>query len=142
MSHGIRLQTVFSGCLRRSLCVLIKNCAIKNLKNELKEQLSKKSSRLLVDQMIGYLNIILINSFKHYNISFTAVRQFFPLNNLLHKLFYKYLLRKYSSLPKIYSYIETHFKNQGKLMANNKFLLRITGINSLSFATSYSAPFK
>ena len=117
-----RVQKMFLYCLGRSFYVLMQRRCIKNLRNKLKVQLSKKNSWLAVDQMIGYLNSIIINSFKQYNISFTIVRQLLSLNNLVHKLFYKYLLRKYSSLPNIYSYIKTHFQNQSSFGAKNKFL--------------------
>lgn len=133
-----KVQTMFSGYLDRSFYVLIQNYGIKNLRNKLKAQLSKKNSCLNVDQMICYLNAIILNSFKQYNISFTTVRQFFSLNNLLHKLFYKYLLRKYSSLPKIYSYIKTHFKNQGRFKAKNKCLFRVTGTNFSNSVNLYN----
>jgi hypothetical protein len=54
------------------------------------------------------------------------------LNNLLHKLFYKYLLRKYSSTPKIYSYIKINFIDQNRFTAKNKVLLRVTDIKPLN----------
>jgi hypothetical protein len=88
--------------------------------------------------MIGYLNNVMIDSLKRYNISFIVVRPFFLLNSLLHKLFYKYLLRKYSSLPKIYSYIRTYFRNQGSAKAKNKCLFKVINANFLNSADSYS----
>jgi hypothetical protein len=53
-----------------------------------------------------------------------------PLNNLLHKLFYKYLLRKFSSTPKIYTFIETKFRSQNRFTAGNKVLLKVNDINA------------
>lgn len=82
--------------------------------------------------------MILTNLFKQHDIRFTIMIQLFSLSNLLHKLFYKYLLRKYSSLPKIYSHINPQFKNQGRFNIKNQFLFRITSINSLNSASLYS----
>lgn len=138
-SVATRVQTIFSGYLCRSLYVLIQNRCIKNLRDKLKRQLSKKNSCLAVDQMISSVNTTLINSFERYTVSFAVVRQFFSLKNLLHKLFYKYLLRKYSSLSKIYSYIKTHFKNQDSFRTKNNYLLRIIGINFSKLADFYGA---
>lgn len=129
---GIGVKVVSSGYLRRSFYVLIQNRGIRNLRDKLKARLSKKNSGLAVNQMISDLNTILVNSFKYYNMGITVKRQLFSLNDLLHKLFYKYLLRKYSSLPKIYSCIDAQLRYQGKFTAKNKFLLRITGIDSLT----------
>ena len=64
-----------------------------------------------------------------------------PINNLLHKLFYKYLLRKFSSVPKIYSFIKTNFIDQNRFKDENKVLLRVTDINPLeSVALVFIAP--
>ena len=126
------------GRLCRSLHVRIRNRGIRNLRDKLKVLFSKKNSCLAVGQIIGYLNMILTNSFKQHDICFTIMVQFFSLSNLLHKLFYKYLLRKYSSLPKFYSNINPHFKNQGRFNIKNQFLLRVTSSNSLNSANLYS----
>lgn len=129
---------VSSRRLCRSLHVRIRNRGIRNFRDKLKVLFSKKNSCLAVGQIIGYLNMILTNLFKQHDIRFTIMIQLFSLSNLLHKLFYKYLLRKYSSLPKIYSHINPQFKNQGRFNIKNQFLFRITSINSLNSASLYS----
>lgn len=137
-SSATRLQVVSSRRLCRSLHVRIRNRGIRNFRDKLKVLFSKKNSCLAVGQIIGYLNMILTNLFKQHDIRFTIMIQLFSLSNLLHKLFYKYLLRKYSSLPKIYSHINPQFKNQGRFNIKNQFLFRITSINSLNSASLYS----
>jgi hypothetical protein len=113
---------------RFSPYVLIQARCLKNLKNILKGQLSRKNSCLDVSRMIDCINIILKQSLGYCNISFMPKKQFSSLNDLLHKLFYKYLFRKYSSVPKIYSYIKTNFRNQGKFTVRSKVLFKTTNI--------------
>jgi hypothetical protein len=66
-------------------------------------------------------------------------KQLFPLNNLLRKLFYKYLLRKYSSVPKIYSHIKTNFRNQNRFIAKSKVLFKTTDLIPLNSVSVVSA---
>jgi hypothetical protein len=65
----------------------------------------------------------------YYNFTSTTKNQLLPLNDLLHKLFYKYLLRKFSSKPKIYTFIKTNFRSQNKFTSKNKILLRVGDVN-------------
>jgi len=112
--------------------ILIQNRCIKNLKDKLKSQLNRKNSYLSVDVMIDRINSILKSSLNYYNITATTNKQLLPLNNLLHRLFYHYLLRKYSSTPKIYTYIKTNFISQNRFTVKNKVLLRVTDIKPLN----------
>ena len=111
--------------------LLVKRSSLKNLKNSLRVQLSKKNCYLSVKAMIDKVNIILKGSLNYYNLTATTKNQLLLINNLLHKLFYKYLLRKFSSVPKIYSFIKTNFINQNRFKAENKVLIRVNDINSL-----------
>lgn len=129
---GVRV--LFLRCLYLGFYALIQSRSIKDFRDELKMQLSKKNSGLAVDKMISNLNTILTNLCKYYDTNIAIKKHFFLLNDLVHKLFYKYLLRKYSSLPKIYSYIKTQFKFRGKFAAKNEFLFRVTGSGSLNIA--------
>jgi hypothetical protein len=52
-----------------------------------------------------------------------------PLNDLLNKLFYKYRLRRFSSKPKIYTFIRTNFRNQNRFVSKSKVLLRVGDVN-------------
>lgn len=140
MPVAVGVKILYLRYLQRSFHVLVQNCGIKIFRDKLKGQLSKKNSCLSVDKMISDLNTILINLFRHYSTSITIKKQFFLLNDSLHKLFYKYLLRKYSSLPKIYSYLKTQFEFRGSFAAKNKFLVKITGIDSLNVANPCSVP--
>ena len=71
----------------------------------------------------------------YYNLTVTIKKQLLSINNLLHKLFYKYLLRKFSSVPKIYRFIKTNFIDQNRFKDENKVLLRVTDINPLEPVT-------
>ena len=120
---------------------LVKNSSLKKLKNSLKVQLSKKNSYLPVKIMIDKVNTILRGSLNYYNLTATTKKQLLPINNLLHKLFYKYLLRKFSSVPKIYTFIKTNFRDQNRFKDENKVLLKVTDINPLeSVALVFTAP--
>lgn len=121
--------------------LLVKSSSLKKLKNSLRVQLSKKNGYLPVEVMIDKVNTILRGSLNYYNLTATTKKQLLPINDLLHKMFYKYLLRKFSSVPKIYSFIKTNFINQNRFKDGNKVLLRVTDINPLeSVALIFIAP--
>ena len=79
--------------------------------------------------MIDQVNIILRSALNYYNLTSSTKNQLLPLNDLLHKLFYKYLLRKFSSKPKIYTFIRTNFRNQNRFVSKKKVLLRVSDVN-------------
>jgi Group II intron, maturase-specific domain len=138
-------MNVSSGTLskysRSELYLLVKSYFLKKLKNSLKVQLSKKNSHLSVKTMVNKLNTILKGFLNYFSFTATIKKQLLPTNNLLHKLFYKYLLRKFSSVPKIYSFIKTNFINQNRFKGENKVLLKVSEINPLeSVALFYIAP--
>lgn len=138
-------MSVTSGTLskysRSSPYLLVKNSSLKILKNSLRVQLSKKNGYLSVKTMIDKLNTILRGSLNYFNLTATIKNQLLPINNLLHKLFYKYLLRKFSSVPKIYSFIKTNFIDQNRFKDGNKVLLRVGDINPFeSIALIFIAP--
>jgi hypothetical protein len=112
--------------------LFIRNFSFKKLKTSLKIQFSKKNINLSVKVMINKINIILRSFLCYYNFTNIIIKQLLPINNLLHKLFYKYLLHKYSSVPKIYSFIKTNFINQNHFKDKNKILLKITDIKPLA----------
>ena len=121
--------------------LLVKSSSLKKLKNSLRVQLSKKNGYLSVKTMIDKLNTILRGSSNYFSLTAATKKQWLPINNLLHKLFYKYLLRKFSSVPKIYSFIKTNFIDQNRFKDENKVLLRISDINPLeSVALVFIAP--
>jgi len=131
----------FSRYSRSGPYLLVKNSSLKKLKNSLGVQLSKKNGYLSVQTMIDKVNTILRGFLNYYNLTATTKKQLLPINNLLHKLFYKYLLRKFSSVPKIYSFIKTNFIDQNRFIAENKVLLRVTDISPLeSVALVFMAP--
>ena len=94
--------------------LLIQKQYMKKLKDSLKIQLNRKNSYLLVEIVIDQVNTILRGALNYYNVTATTKKQLLPLNGLLHKLFYKYLLRKFSSTPKIYFFIRTNFVSQNR----------------------------
>lgn len=115
--------------------LLIQKQCMKKLKDSLKIQLNRKNSYLSVEMMIDRVNTILRGALNYYNVTATTKKQLLPLNDLLHKLFYKYLLRKFSSIPKIYTFIKTNFASQNRFTAKNKVLLRVGDINPFESVT-------
>jgi hypothetical protein len=91
--------------------------------------------------MIYYLNIMIRGFLNYFNITSTISSQILPINDLLHKLFYKYLLRKFSSKPKIYTYIKKNFKDGNRFSSKSKILLRVNDVKPLeSVALPFIAP--
>lgn len=121
----------FSEYSRSGPYLLIQKRCMKKLKDSLKILLNRKNSYLSVKTMIDRVNTILRGALNYYNLTATTKKQLLPLNNLLHKLFYKYLLRKFSSTPKIYSFIRTNFISQNRFTAENKILLKVGDINPM-----------
>jgi hypothetical protein len=113
--------------------LLISKFSLQKFKDRLKKQLSKKHSYLEVVRMIDSLNIMIQVFLNYYNLTYTIYSQLLPINDLLYKSFYKYLLRKYSSVPKIYTYIKKNFKNGDRFSSNRKILLKMNEIKPLDF---------
>lgn len=121
---------------RSSPYLLVKNSSLKKLKTSLKVQLSKKNNYFSVKMMIDKINSILKGFLSYFNLTATTKKQLLSINNLLHKLFYKYLLRKFSSVPKTHSFIKTNFIDQNCFKDDNKVLLKINDINLLESVVS------
>ena len=119
----------FSRYSRSGPYLLIQNRSMKKLKDSLKVQLNRKNSYLPVELMIDRVNTILRGALNYYNLTSSTKNQLLPLNDLLHKLFYKYLLRKFSSKPKIYTFLRKNFRNENRFTSKNKVLLRVGDIN-------------
>ena len=119
----------FSRYSRSGPYLLIQNRRLKKLKDSLKIQLNRKNSYLPVELMIDQVNTILRGALNYYNLTSSTKNQLLSLNDLLHKLFYKYLLRKFSSKPKIYTFIRINFRNQNRFVSKNKVLLRVGDVN-------------
>jgi hypothetical protein len=120
---------------------LVSKLSLKKFKDNLKKQLSKKHSYLQVDRMIDSLNTMIRSFLNYFNITSTISTQLLPINDLLHKLFYKYLLRKFSSMPKIYTHIKKNFKEGNRFSSKSKILLRVNDIKPLeSVALPFIAP--
>jgi hypothetical protein len=119
----------FSRYSRSGPYLLIQNRRIKKLKDSSKIQFNRINSYLLVELMIYRVNSILRGALNYYNLTVLTKNQLLPLNDLLHKLFYNYLLCKFSSKLKIYTFIRTNFRNQNRFISKNKVLLRVGDIN-------------
>jgi hypothetical protein len=119
-----------SSYLYNSPYLLVQNRLLESLKSRIKTQLNLRYSYLPLNTMIVRLNSILINFLNYFNITFTITKQLLPLNNLLHKLFYKYLLYKYSSKPKIYSFIQKTFRVKKHFVIGNLVLLKVGDVKS------------
>jgi retron-type reverse transcriptase len=122
-------DATFSRYSRSGPYLLIQNRRLKKLKDSLKIQLNRKNSYLPVELMIDQVNAILRGALNYYNLTSSTKNQLLPLNDLLHQLFYKYLLRKFSSKPKIYTFIRTNFRNQNRFVSKSKVLLRVGDVN-------------
>ncbi len=85
--------------------LLVQNRSLNNIKAKIKTQLSARNNYLSPDIMIDKLNYILRRALNYYNLTSTITKQLLPLNSLLNRFFYRYLLRRYSSKPKIYTFI-------------------------------------
>ena len=105
------------------------------LKDSLKIQPSRKNSYFPVELIVDQVNTILRGALNYSNLTSLTKNQLLSLNDLLHKLFYKYLLRKFSSKPKIYTFIRTNFRNQDRFVSKNKVLVRVGDVNSLESAS-------
>ena len=134
-------QNVTSRYSNSGIFLLVSKPALQKFKDHLKKQLSKKFSFLSVEQMIDSLNKLVRGFLNYYNITSTISQQLLPINDLLHKSFYKYLLRKFSSTPKIYTFIKENFKTGTRFSSNGKVLLRVNDVKPLeSVALPFIAP--
>ena len=123
--------------------LLAQNRSLDNIKTKLKTQLNATNSYLPPNVMIDKLNSILRRALNYYNLTGTITNQLLPLNNLLHRVFYKYLLRRYSSKPKIHTFIREKFRKDKRFSAGNKVLLKVTDVKPLnSVALIFIAPGK
>jgi len=134
-------QNVKSRYSNSNIFLLVSKPSLQKFKDNLKKQLSKKHSFLGVDSMIDSLNRMMRGFLNYYNITSTISSQLLPVNDLLHKSFYKYLLRKFSSTPKIYTYIKENFKEGKRFSSKGKVLLRVNDVKPLeSVALPFIAP--
>lgn len=132
---------MFSRYSRSGPYLLIQNQRLKKLKDSLKMQLNRKNSYFSVELMIDQVNTILRGALNYYNLTSSTKNQLLPLNDLIHKLFYKYLLRKFSSKPKIYTFIKINFRNQNRFVSKGKVLLRVGDVNPFdSVPLAFIAP--
>lgn len=111
--------------------LLFFNSFFKKLKITLKVQLSRRNNYLTVEKMIDEINTTLITALNCCDSIWIAKKQLLPINNLLHKLFYKYLLRKFSSVPKTYEFIKMNFMHQNRFKSGSKILLRLSCMDLL-----------
>lgn len=98
------------------------------IKSTLREQLSRKNIPLSVEIMIDKLNQILRGSMNFYLVTDTIRKQVSPLSNFIHKKFYKYLLSKYSSKPKVYNYIKNFMVRNRFISLEGKILFNFKNI--------------
>jgi hypothetical protein len=126
---------------RSDVYLLVKIFFLNKLENYLRIQLSKQHAYFSVKTMIDEVNAILKGFLYYYNITATTNKQLLSINNLLHKLFNKYLLRKFSSVPKTFSFIKINFINQNRFKDENKILLRVPDINPLESVALVCMPY-
>lgn len=110
---------------RSSLLVLIENRCMQRFKDKIKKQISAKFSPLSVKALIDKVNSLLRGFLNYFNITFDISKQVNQLNDLIHKLFYKFLLRKFSSTPKVYTMIREKFIKEGTFCSENSTLLKV-----------------
>ncbi len=113
---------------RSSAFLLIERAGFKRFKIMLKRQLSRANSGLSVGSMIDKVNLILKSYISYFLLTSTIRIQLMSINNLVYRLFYSYLLRKFSSTPRVYSYIKKHFIENNRFKVGSHVLLRVHDI--------------
>lgn len=110
---------------RSSLLVLIESRCMQRFKDKIKKQISAKSSSISVKALIDKVNYMLRGFLNYFNVTIDISKQVGQLNDIIHKLFYKFLLRKFSSTPKIYTMIRKRFIKDGTFCSENRTLLKV-----------------
>ncbi|MBS1736495.1 MAG: hypothetical protein JSS98_07775 [Bacteroidetes bacterium] len=110
---------------RSRLLVLIENQCMQRFKDKIKKQINGKSTTLSVKTLIDKVNLLLRGFLNYYNLTSDISKQVNQINDLIHKLFYKFLLRKFSSTPKIYTMIKERFIKDGTFCSENSTLLKV-----------------
>ena len=88
----------------------------KKVKHELKFGNFSSSETLTIDK----LNSILRTGINYYLVSSYTYKQLNSLRLFMKKYFYKSLLRKYCSKPKVHSFINRYFCNKENFCVNSK----------------------
>jgi len=101
---------------------------MQRFKDTIKKQISAKSSTMSVKALIDKVNSMLRGFLNYFNVTIDISKQVNQLNDIIHKLFYKFLLRKFSSTPKIYTMIREKFIKDGTFCSENSTLLRVQKI--------------
>jgi hypothetical protein len=109
---------------RSSLLVIIENRCMQRFKDKIKKQISAKFSTMSVKDLIDKINSMLRGFLNYFNITSDISKQANQLNDLIHRLFYKFLLRKFSSTPKIYTMIRERFIKDGTFCSEKMTLLK------------------
>ena len=125
------VSKTFSNYCKIRPYLLVQSSSLKKLKTSLRVLFRKQNSYLSVKYMISKVNMILRSFLNYYNLTTTIKKQVLSINKLVFKLFYKYLLRKFSSVAQIYSFIKTHFIYQNRFKYKNHLLLKTKDIDPL-----------
>jgi len=118
----------FSKYTRGVIYLIVCEKAFTNIKDKIKKQFNSRNVFLPVNVMINNVNSIVRGFLNYFNLTETISIQIKSLNDLLHRLMYKYLLRKYSSVPKVYSYIRANFIKEKRFCYKNTVLLRVSDV--------------
>jgi hypothetical protein len=99
---------------RSHLIVIIENRCMQTFKDKIKKQISAKFSTMSLKNLIDKVNSMLRGFLNYFNLLHLNVsEQLKQLDHLIHRLFYKLLLRKFSSMPKLHTMLKKRFKKNG-----------------------------
>lgn len=126
--------------IRSLIFILITPKCFKQLNFLLKKQLSRRNSSLPVKMMIDSLNLILVKSLNYFLIATSIQLQVSYLNHLIYRFFFKYLIQKFKSVPKTFTYIRKSFIKAGSFIEDNSILLKTYQIKSLNLQLQKICP--
>lgn len=134
-SISINVTTVKSiKSFKSALAPFVQKRLFYKIKMKLKTQLNVINSYLSPGVMIDKLNSILMKASNYYHFICITTKQLSRLNDLLYRFFYKYLVRKFISKPKLHTFISKIFWKDGRFSAENKTLRRVTDFKRLNLS--------
>lgn len=125
---------------RSSIFILITPKCFKYIKYLLKKQLSRRNSSLPVKMMIALINLILGKSLNYFVIETSIQLQVSYLNHLIYRFFFKYLIQKFKSVPKTFTYIRKKFIRAGSFTEDNFILLKTYQIKAVNLSLQKICP--
>lgn len=114
---------------RSKLLLLIEPRVMAAIKLRFKKLISARNTPYSVSIMIAKVNLLLRGFVTLFKITRSISKQLESLNDLIHRLFYKYLRRKFSSVPRFYQVIKANYLFKGTFCAEGVKLLKVHQVN-------------